>query len=126
MVEIDRSRFIASLDTIVNMLKNESDLKKEIIIEIEKEIKKEIELKKERKEKKFKLDKHFVTLDKEKELVSVHIYRGTNKGGKLVDSFKVIPDKVIDSILYNISDGHKKYLEKEIKKIKSGEKYVQE
>lgn len=120
--------FVASKDTIIPMLKNESVIKKNIITEIKKEINKKIELK-EKEKKKFQIDKYFITFDLEKDLVSVIIHSKSEKAGKIIDSFKSTPDKVIGNILYGISNQHKKYLEKEIEKIKvcikTGENYVQ-
>lgn len=113
--------FVASIDTIIKMLKEESLVNESIISEIKTEI--DIKIKKEKEQL---LDEHFITLTPEKDLVSVLIHKRTDKTGRLIDSFKVTPDKIIENILYNISDNHKKYLENEIKKIKSGGKYVQE
>ena len=114
-------KFVTSINNIIEMLENESIIEKKIINEIIKDVKSE----QTKREKDFKLDNYFITLDKENELVSVIVYKGTGKTGKVLDSFKAEPDKVIESILYNISDAHKKYLEKEIEKIKTGEKYIQ-
>jgi len=100
------------------MLENESILEKEVITEIEKEVEKEIKKRAEKEKKKFKLDKYFVTLDNEKEFISVNVYKGTEKIGKLLDSFKATPDKVIENILYGLSEQHLKYLKKEIKEMR--------
>lgn len=117
--------YIDSVRNIINMLENESLLTKSEI----NEVKKKVEKIKSKLKKRLVLDGYFVTMDLVGEIVSIMVYEGTDKTGKLVDSFKTKPDKIMRTIKQYLSGTHINYLENEIERIKKyieyGGKYVQ-